>query len=173
MSPELSRGSTLLVFQYGSNMDRARLNSSDRLDGAAELRGLAETIDGYDLVFNVWSSGQQCAVANLVKGPHTIYGVLYEIPDFRVLRTLKQGPKTLDEIEGEGQTYERTSIGVKFGGKRTEALTYLGKQPSFTDRGTTNKYAHHIIKGLEELDAPAPYVDYVKNCIAGSLTRAN
>jgi hypothetical protein len=93
MSPELSRGSTQLVFQYGSNMDRARLNSSDRLDGAAELRGLAETIDGYDLVFNVWSSGQQCAVANLVKGPHTIYGVLYEIPDFRVLRTLKQGQR--------------------------------------------------------------------------------
>ena len=38
MSPELSRGSTLLVFQYGSNMDRARLNSSDRLDGAADQR---------------------------------------------------------------------------------------------------------------------------------------
>lgn len=33
MSPERSRGTALLVFQYGSNMDRARLNSSDRLDG--------------------------------------------------------------------------------------------------------------------------------------------
>jgi hypothetical protein len=110
---------------------------------------------------------------DLVKGAHTIFGAVYEIPDYRVLRALKQGPKTLDEIEGEGQTYERASIGVVFGGKQTEALTYLGKQPSFTDCGTTCKYAHHIIKGLEELDAPAPYVDYVKNCIVESLTRAN
>ncbi len=137
------------------------------------MRGLAETIDGYDLVFNVWSLGQQCAVANLVEGTHAIYGALYEIPDYRVLRALKHGLKTLDEIEGEGQTYARASVGVIFGGKRVEALTYLGKPPSFKDCQTTSKYAHHIIKGLEELDAPAPYVDYVKNCIAESLTCAN
>lgn len=173
MSPELSHGSTLLVFQYGSNMDRARLNSTDRLDGAAELRGLAETIDGYDLVFNVWSSGQQCAVANLVKGSRTIYGALYEIPNYRVLRALKQGLKTLDEIEGEGKTYERTPIGVIFAGKRTEALTYVGKQPSLTDCRTTSTYAHHIVEGLEELGAPEPYIDYAKSCIAESLARAN
>lgn len=173
MSPELSRGSTLLVFQYGSNIDQARLNSTDRLDGAAKLRGLAETIEGYDLVFNVWSSGQQCAVANLVKGSRTIYGALYEIPDYRVLRALKQALKTLDEIEGEGKTYERTPIGVIFAGKRTEALTYLGKQPIFTNCSTTSTYAHHIVNGLEELGAPAPYVDYVKSRIAESMARAN
>lgn len=154
-------------------MDRVRLNSTDRLGGAAELRGLAETTDGYDLVFNVWSSGQQCAVANLVEGTHTIYGALYEIPDHRVLRALKHGLKTLDEIEGEGQTYERASVGITFGGTRMEALTYLGKPPSFTDCGTTSKYALHIIKGLEDLDAPASYANYVKNCIAESLSRAS
>lgn len=154
-------------------MDQARLNSTDRLDGAAKLRGLAETIDGYDLVFNVWSSGQQCAVANLVKGSRAIYGALYEIPDYRVLRALKQALKTLDEIEGEGKTYERTPIGVMFAGKRTEVLTYLGKQPSFTDGGTTRTYAHHIVDGLEALGAPTPYVNYVKSRIAESLARAD
>lgn len=137
------------------------------------MQGLAETIDCYDLVFNVWSSGQQCAVANLLKGSHTIYGALYEVANHRVLRALKQGSRTLDEIEGEGKTYERVPICVIFGEKRIEALTYLGKRSSFTNCGTTSKYTNHIVSGLEELGAPAPYVEYVKGCIAENLARAN
>jgi len=44
-----------LVFQYGSNMSVARLNSDDRLAGDAKVVCVATTIEPFDLVFSVWS----------------------------------------------------------------------------------------------------------------------
>lgn len=91
----------MLIFQYGSNVDVSRLNSQSRLGGDATLKGLASTVDKFDLRFNVDSHGQKCGVANLVPGERIIYGALYEIPEERVDRNIKiNGLKTLDEIEG-------------------------------------------------------------------------
>jgi gamma-glutamylcyclotransferase (GGCT)/AIG2-like uncharacterized protein YtfP len=160
----------MLVFQYGSNVDESRLNGGDRLNGSAALQGLAVTVDRYDLVFNVWSSGQQCAVANLVEGTHAIYGAVYMIADHRVLRGLKRdNEKTLDEIEGEGRTYRRVQVGVIFNGERIAATTYVGILPDSPERRTTQTYASHIIKGLEAVQAPPQYVDYARGRIAASL----
>lgn len=163
---------SLFVFQYGSNVDQRRLNGINRLGGAANLQGLAKTINRYDLVFNVWSSGQQCAVASLASGDHTIYGALYRVPESRVLRDLKRhGLRTLDEIEGEGRTYKRIPIDVEFDGGQLNAVTYVGTAADSPEMATTHDYAEHILKGLDLLGAPSEYIDYVKGCIARSLAR--
>lgn len=60
-----------LLFQYGSNCDTTRLNSPERLAGAAEDLGWAETIEEYDLAFDVWSGGNKCAASDLVPAPGT------------------------------------------------------------------------------------------------------
>jgi hypothetical protein len=60
-----------LLFQYGSNTDAARLNDKTRLAGAAEDVGRAETVDEYDLAFDVWSGGNGCAASDLVLVPGT------------------------------------------------------------------------------------------------------
>src|SRR5262249_54041851 len=52
------------LFQYGSNCDEARLNSSKRLDGAAKNPKLAETVDEYDIAFDVWSTTNGCAASD-------------------------------------------------------------------------------------------------------------
>jgi hypothetical protein len=56
-----------LIFQSGSNTDAARLNSAERLDGAAEDRGLAQTVGEYDTFFDVWSQRNGCAASDLIK----------------------------------------------------------------------------------------------------------
>lgn len=55
------------VFRYGSNTDEARLNSVERLGGAATNGRRAETIEDFDLAFNVWSVKNNCAAADLVQ----------------------------------------------------------------------------------------------------------
>ncbi len=60
-----------LVFQYGSNCDAERLNSPERLGGAAVDRGLARTVQEYDIGFDVRSQINQCAASDLVKAEGT------------------------------------------------------------------------------------------------------
>ena len=54
----------MLVFQYGSNCSTARLNSHDRLRGDAVALGRAD-LDGYQLAFDVWSDGNNCAASDI------------------------------------------------------------------------------------------------------------
>ena len=102
-----------LVFQYGSNCSMARLNSPERLRGDATPAGLAETVDNYELRFDVWSIGNNCAAADIVpEGDSTVLGVLYEVPDELMSRdTAPRGRRSFDAIEGNA--YERRSIRVK------------------------------------------------------------
>jgi hypothetical protein len=157
-----------LVFQYGSNTSTARLNSPERLGGAAHVVGLARTIDDYDLDFTYFSRGNACAAADLVHGRQRIYGVLYDIPDDRVFRHLgRETSKTLDQIEGNG--YHREEIGVELiqDGRQMSATTYV-----VVDRKaglkTTAHYVKHIVDGLRSHGAPPAYVEYVKRRAAAN-----
>jgi hypothetical protein len=52
---------------------------------AAISLGLAETVENYELRFDVWSSGNNCAAANIAGGgDSTVIGVLYEIAKRRL-----------------------------------------------------------------------------------------
>ncbi len=159
----------MLVFQYGSNMSSVRLNSPARLQGEAVPLGLAITEDLFDLGFTVFSSQNGCAAADLTPdGSRRIVGVLYEIPESRVLRERSGGLRTLDDVEGEGVAYVRTAItAMSNQSERTpvEAVTYVVKTPRSGLR-TCAAYVHHIFVGLREHRAPDEYVAYVKDRIA-------
>jgi gamma-glutamylcyclotransferase len=154
-----------LIFQYGSNTSTARLNGSERLQGAAGSLGLAITRDDYHLGFTYWSQKINCAAADLIPGTgRKIYGVVYEIPEERIYRDKGGGLMTLDEIEGESTAYRRTTIEVflvELPEKPVTATTYVVKNPQEGLR-TDLRYVEHIFRGLREHDAPEEYVDYVK-----------
>lgn len=154
-----------LVFQYGSNMSVARLNGEDRLRGDAKPICIARTAELFDLMFSVWSKSNNCAAADLVSGKsgRSIYGVVYEVPDFLLGRdTAKQrNRKSLDEIEGEGTNYVRAMIDlIANDGSTVCATTYLVKDRK-ADLKTSLAYVRHILHGLREHDIPAEYCQYV------------
>jgi hypothetical protein len=152
-----------LVFQYGSNNSPSRLNSHDRLGGAAVPLSLARTADLFDLAFTRLSKRQGYAVADLVPGGRRIYGVVYDIPDSRIYRNTTSTLLTLDQIEGEGKSYRRTPIMVERldVNQVVETITYLVIS-RVSGLHTSPQYVAHIIAGLREFNAPGEYIDYVK-----------
>lgn len=155
----------MLVFQYGSNMSVARLNSPDRLNGDAKLVGTAYTTELYNLHFPVWSKGNNCAAASINRSSHgrKVYGVLYNIPDSLVSRGQAKltGGKSLDAIEGEGSNYVRSTINVVRNDEMTvSATTYVAKRPG-PDKKTSIDYANHILNGAKENSLPRDYINYL------------
>ena len=155
-----------LVFQYGSNCSVGRLNSPDRLNGAARVVGIAETVEDYCLAFDVWSDGNNCAASDIVRAPgRKVWGVLYEVPDERVRReTCPRGSRSFDAIEGN--RYLRETIRVQCpDGSVVTALTYVVKEPQEGLR-TSLDYLRHIVTGLREQGAAEDYIREVKRIAA-------
>jgi cation transport regulator ChaC len=151
-----------LVFQYGSNCSAQRLNSQDRLRGDARPVGWAETVDNYELRFDVWSNGNECAASDIALGGDArVQGVLYEVPDRLMNRaTTPIGRKSFDAIEGNA--YERRPIRVrKRDGNIVEAETYVVRTPA-RDLLTSIDYVRHIVSGLREHGADDAYILRVK-----------
>jgi hypothetical protein len=141
-----------VVFQFGSNCSTARLNSATRLDGAATPIGIAETVNEYEIAFNVWSNGNNCAASDILPRPgSTVWGVLYEIPDNRISRnTTPTGTKSLDAIEGP--SYERRRISVRRPDNTVvDAITYTVIPASRQSNIRTNlDYVRFIVLGLRD-----------------------
>lgn len=154
-----------LVFQYGSNMSAARLNHANRLAGDAKAIGIARTVEPFELAFTVWSKTNACAAADMIpsKTGRSVYGVVYEIPDFLLSRDTarKHNRKSLDAIEGEGTNYVRRAIDLfKADGLRLSAMTYVVKERG-TGLKTSLAYVKHILDGLKEHCIPEEYRQYV------------
>ena len=156
-----------VVFQYGSNCSAPRLNSRDRLRGDALDLGWAETVDNYELRFDVWSQGNQCACADLVSGGDSpAQGVLYEVPDHLMSRAAAApaGRRSFDAIEGG--SYHRQPIRVKKrDGTIVDAQTYVVITPQ-NNLQTNLDYVRHIIQGLRDHGADAVYLQKVKDIAA-------
>jgi hypothetical protein len=149
------------VFQYGSNTLTERVNAPDRLGGAASIVGLARTYRSYDLSFTHFSKRSDCAAADLVDGNRLIYGVLYEIPDYRVYKRLQRGGlKTLDQIE-HGYRSEPIQVQLVPDGHPRSAITYrvVNRRPNLK---TAPHYVQYIVEGLRSHGAPPEYIAYVK-----------
>jgi gamma-glutamylcyclotransferase (GGCT)/AIG2-like uncharacterized protein YtfP len=159
-----------LVFQYGSNTSKRRLNGPDRLAGKAAPLGLAVTsADAYALAFT-HRTRLGHAAADLIEGNRAVFGALYEVPPDRLYRTRKVGSaKTLDEIEGEGVSYRRTVISVRRAdsGAVVTAETYVVIN-KLEGLAASAEYVEHIVTGLREFNAPPDYVEYVKLVAAAS-----
>jgi hypothetical protein len=155
-----------LLFQYGSNTNAARLNDKARLAGAAEDLGRAETVDEYDLAFNVWSGGNGCAASDLIPVPGTgrhSWGVIYELPAERILGRNCLAGKTMEEIEG--RRYEPKLVRVRnAAGEEVEATTFLVKtRDRSTGLCTSAAYVTHIVDGLRAHNIPEEYVQRMIN----------
>ena len=140
-----------------------RLNGPNRLNGAATVMGIAETVEDYQLTFDVWSTGNGCAASDIVRAPgHKVWGVLYEIPDNRIDRgTCPPGERSLDMIEGDA--YCRKSILVRTSdGNTVSAVTYVVRQPTNGLR-TNLAYVRHIVLGLRDRGVGESYIDEVKD----------
>jgi hypothetical protein len=144
------------IFQYGSNCSAKRLNRPDRLDGAAVVAGCAQTVDEYEIAFDVWSGVNQCAAADLIRAAGSgrrAWGVLYQTTDAGLAR--------LREVEGPA--YEEKAVCVRnLAGEIKEATTFLVKSGK-RRRGlwTSAKYVSYIVAGLREHKAPEEYTQHV------------
>lgn len=161
----MGRASTVLIFQYGSNISTARLNARERLDGDATVISIVSTVHKFDIAFTVWSNSNGCAAADIVQSDtgRRIYGVLYEIPDYLIDRESARAVnrRSLDAIEGAGRNYERTEISVVLpDGTEKTAITYVVRKRS-TSLHTSKDYAQHIVDGLHEHKLPEEYRHYV------------
>lgn len=151
-----------IVFQYGSNVCTARINSPKRLRGDARPIEKAQTVDDYDIVFNVYSNTNQCAAADLIPIPgYQAWGVLYEIQD-DLVRGNRTDRKTLAGIEGP--RYEEKPIRVcKLNGEIVDAVTYLVRpRDRRDDLLTTVWYVSWIVYGLREHGVPEEYISHVQ-----------
>lgn len=156
----------MLVFQYGSNCLESEINGNDRLRGDAKFIDIAETVEDFELAFDVQSTRRRCAASDIVKKPGgKVWGVLYEVPDYLIDRkTAKaRGRKSFDEIEGESTNYKRETISVRrTNGTIVSALTYTVKSPK-SGQKTSTDYVRHIVSGLREHnDVPDPYIAKIK-----------
>jgi gamma-glutamylcyclotransferase (GGCT)/AIG2-like uncharacterized protein YtfP len=159
-----------LVFQYGSNMSTARLNAPNRLAGNASVRGIALTDASFELLFDIWSKGGNCAAADIIEGDRRIWGVVYEVPDHLIQRRTADQQKSLDEIEGEGGNYGRAEIQLSWRNGRPvcePVITYVGRDRRAGIQ-TSNDYVAHILSGLAEHHMPASYISYVRGRIAAN-----
>jgi hypothetical protein len=154
-----------LVFQYGSNCSESQFNSQDRLCGDAKFVAIAETVDDYQLAFDVWSTGRGCAASDIVPSPgNKVWGVVYDVPDFLMSResARRQKRKSLDAVEGEGTNYTRQPIAVKSTtGELFNAITYRVIHPRAGLR-TSIEYVGYIVHGLREHGVAAEYTAKVK-----------
>jgi GNAT superfamily N-acetyltransferase len=165
-----------LLFQYGSNCNAERLNAPERLGGAATRSTRAETVDEYDLSFEVWSQGNGCAASNLIPAHGTsrhAWGVLYDVSAERIRgRHRPDGKKTMEEIEGK--LYEEKAIRIRENaGAEVEATTFTVK-PDARRQGlwTSAEYVRHIIYGLRAHDVPEEYVQRVIDIATETNQRA-
>lgn len=162
-----------LVFQYGSNATRARLNGPERLDGHVHDLGPAETLDDLDIAFDVYSQKNGCAASDLVPtAGRRAWGVLYEIPEEFIRGTRADGKKTLTQIEG--RRYEEQQIRVRDqDGQERDALTFVVKQSERCQKlATSAAYISWIIDGLRDHGVPEDYLSHVIEVAIATNQRA-
>jgi hypothetical protein len=160
-----------VLFQYGSNCDEGQINGRDRLRGDAKFICIAETVDDFQLAFDVWAAGRGCAAADIQAKPGSkVWGVLYEIPDYLIRRATahEKGRKAMDDIEAEGTVYRRETISVRQpDGQVTTALTYRVISPQ-KGLETALEYVGYIVKGLRDHGVSDEYIASVKQIAAAN-----
>lgn len=139
-------------FSYGSNMLVQRLSAPNRAPGAVAL-GTA-LLTGRRLTFHKVStrkSGQRsgkCDIPLDTSPASEVYGVLFAVPDL----------KALDEVEGVGRGYSRTSVCVHSSSHGLiEAVTYTADA---TDASIIpyDWYWMLVLAGAEQHHLPDHYV---------------
>src|SRR6266481_6133332 len=88
----------IILFQFGSNMDPDRLNSDDRLGGAAQVIGVAR-LKGWGVRFDLYGELAQGGVTDIVQSAKEhIEGVLYKVP-YELVVASRGERSAMDRIE--------------------------------------------------------------------------
>jgi len=151
-----------IVFQYGSNTCAARLNSPSRLSSDAKPIDKAQTVDDYEIFFNVLSLKNQCAASNIcLREGSKVWGVLYDIPD-ELIRGKPKGRKSLEQIEGQKYN-EQPILVVKPNGDRVPAVTFAADKANCQESLSTSVwYLSWILYGLREHKVDEDYIEHVR-----------
>ncbi len=162
------------LFQYGSNMNPARLNSEERLQGAAVVIGMAR-LWGWGIRFDLYSGGNnRCGVTDMVQRPQEhVDGVLYEVP-YRLVVASRGQRSRMDVIEGAGlgrdSNYLQRKVLVSIKGGTVEARTYVGTAAGrdrflrcpVEDRRVSRDYFAHVLRGARLFRLSAKYISYLR-----------
>lgn len=137
-------------FAYGSNMDLAQMK--ERCPDS-QLIGKA-CLFGYHLMFNRYSSGWGCGVADIVPEIQSeVWGLLYEISDNDL--------ENLDRYEGHPNLYQRIVVVVRGNnGDHEGVITYqVVKKGAFIP--PSRKYLNIINKTAEDYQFPDGYKNLI------------
>jgi AIG2 family protein len=162
-----------LVFQYGSNCTAARLNGPSRLSGHADDRGRAQTVEDFDIAFDVYSQTNGCAASDLVPTPdRKAWGALYEVPEDFIRGKRSDGQKTLEQVEGP--RYEEKSITViDQGGEPREVVTFIVSDAERRQGlATSAAYVSWIVYGLRDHGVPEDWIAHVVEVAVETNARA-
>jgi hypothetical protein len=113
------------LFQYGSNMDPDRLNSSDRLNHAAEVVGVGR-LNEWGVIFDLYSVTNKCGVTDIVeRTDQHVLGIVYRVRADLVYARPGERSK-MDKIEdarpdGQGN-YQRRAVVILVDGRRLDAV---------------------------------------------------
>jgi hypothetical protein len=162
----------IMLFQYGSNMNPDRLNSFERLDGAAEVVGGAR-LKGWGVRFDLYSETNRCAVTDIIpSAKEHVEGVLYRVP-YRLVVAPRGQRSRMDEIEGakcqKKSNYKQQKVLVLRNGKKIEGRTYVGTalgrmrfRQSGDSRLVSQAYFGHILAGARRFNFSERYILYLR-----------
>ena len=154
-----------LVFQYGSNCTAARLNGPNRLNGAAKDLGRAQTVDDFDIAFDVFSQKNGCAASDLIQTPgRKAWGILYDLSE--------ESLEILKRIEGP--RYQEKPIQVVDENSQERGATTFVVREAERRQGlaTSAAYVSWIVYGLREHDVPEDWIAHVMGVAVETNTRA-
>lgn len=144
-------GLAVRYFAYGSNMDPQQMGErapSARVVGVGRL-------DGYRLVFNVYSTGWEGGAANLEPDPDAhVWGVVWEVSEEELER--------LDTYEGHPTFYRREEVTVQTPGGPETCLTYrVAHQKGFVR--PTDGYYHLLASAIRVQGLPVEALDMLEH----------
>jgi gamma-glutamylcyclotransferase (GGCT)/AIG2-like uncharacterized protein YtfP len=186
-SPVQRDASSTYLFQYGSNMSEQRLSTGIRRHARFAPRGTPldvhlvgpARLQGWSLVFDLYSSVQRCLVADMIETQMSdeVWGGLYELDPQLVMRA-DQARSVLDRIEGrqterDPENYQLIRVEVDVRGTSRSAFTYVGTDEARRRCKTEHPeaelcadYVAAITEGARALSLPAEYIRAVEMTIA-------
>lgn len=150
-----SRGSPILYFAYGSNMDEEDLEKWCREHGYHPVKPLSKEVaklKGWRLVFNHYSSGRKGGVANIERCEgEEVWGLLMELSegDFETLRKKEGAPSVYCEREVEVETRE---------GRVKKAKTFVVENPRGGHVPPTKEYLGLLVRSAKKYGFPPEYI---------------
>jgi len=142
-------------FAYGSNMNLELMK--ERCGSIWKVVGIGY-VEGYELVFDGYSSFWSGAVANIVKNPkERVWGVVYEFSSEDEIR------RCLDRYEGAPMVYDLQDLEVFIPEKGVKILAKAYVRKELKERGKpSKKYLETLIKGAEENGLPKEWMAHLK-----------